>query len=165
MKQIKLSGKYGQGKVALIDDEDFERVSQYTWRMLGYQKNRAYPVRTVNHYVDGKRKQAMEYLHNFIMGRKDGMMVDHINRDKLDNRKSNLRHCTRYENYVNSVFTMSKTGIRGVSWHKKDKVYRVSFSFKGIKYRVGNYKDLESAKLAYQNKRKELCPDFAPLLT
>jgi len=71
----------------LIDDEDFERVSQYKW----FLDRDGYVIGS-----KGSRK-----LHSFLIGKKEGFVVDHINRDKLDNRKCNLRHVTQHENCLN----------------------------------------------------------------
>lgn len=75
-----------QGKRAIIDDEDYELVSKYKWHFDG-------------RYAAHKGRKKI-YMHRLIMG-KSPLDVDHINRDKLDNRRKNLRFCTRSQNLLN----------------------------------------------------------------
>lgn len=89
MKEIQLT----RGKVAIIDDDDYDRVSTFRWNW-----DSRYAKRTV--WFNGKCKTIM--MHSFIMGcPMKGLVTDHINRNKLDNRKSNLRICTQKENMDN----------------------------------------------------------------
>ena len=93
MKHIKLTGKHGLGKTALVDDEDFEKVNQFKWHLSG-----RYPVRNF-----GQRPNRLNIaLHRFLMNTPIGMVTDHKNGNGLDNRKSNLRICTVSENIMNS---------------------------------------------------------------
>ncbi len=88
MKKIKLT----QGKFALVDDEDFERLSKFKWCFGVYARR--------NFMVDNK--QVGFYMHWDIVGKPlKGMVVDHINGNELDNRRSNLRICTYSENNKN----------------------------------------------------------------
>jgi len=95
MKEIPLIGKYGTGKVALVDDDDFERLSKYRWCVDLIGVNSKGTCHAVG-YVDGKTTA----MHTAIMGRVPGMVIHHINGDGLDNRKENLRHCTNSENMM-----------------------------------------------------------------
>ena len=88
MKYIPLT----QGKQAIVDDEDFERVNQWKWCFhKGNNEKNAYAFR-----FNSIR------MHRFILNVPKGLHVDHINGDTLDNRKSNLRMCTNSENQLNS---------------------------------------------------------------
>lgn len=93
--KIPLYGKNGLGKYMLVDIEDVPKVSGYRWHVSdnGYAVNRR----------DGTTIRA----HRLIADTPTGMDTDHINHDKLDNRKSNLRVCTR------SVNLMNKQGVKG----------------------------------------------------
>jgi len=90
MKKIPLS----QGKFALVDDEDFERLSKYKWCL-----NNNYAGRRV---TTGYRKSTIIYMHSVINGTTIGKDTDHINRNKLDNRRENLRTCSRSDNIRNT---------------------------------------------------------------
>lgn len=130
----------------LIDTEDFERVSKHTWYKDCHGYGRG--------YVNGKHKRC----HNFIVGKApDGLVTDHINRNKLDNRKSNLRFCTPLVNTHNRVIP-SKTGYQGIRHRVGKRVERYSAEFKdqfGRTVYIGSYKSLESA-IENRNKALEL---------
>ena len=87
MKKIQLSNNKG---FALVSDEDFERVNQFKWIRNKY----GYAARTT--YTDGVK--GYMNMHRFIMGTPQGMDTNHINTDRLDNRRSNYRVCTRSQN-------------------------------------------------------------------
>jgi len=87
--EIWLNGHYGQGLHAKVDPEDYLRVSRYSW----YYRH-GYALSEIN----GKEMR----MHRFITGTiEDDIVVDHINRDRLDNRRSNLRELTAKENANN----------------------------------------------------------------
>lgn len=94
VEKIPLSGKKGLGLFVLVDRDDYEKVGGKKWHLSSY----GYAVRT--EYKDGKISKRL-YMHRVIMGCPDGMVVDHKNGNKLDNRKSNLRICTDAENHRN----------------------------------------------------------------
>ncbi|MFX4084528.1 HNH endonuclease signature motif containing protein [Sphingobium yanoikuyae] len=87
MKQIPLKG----GLFALVDDEDYEKVAAYKWTALRAKRSRTVYARTT---VSGKTA----YMHRIITGAPDGMTVDHVDGDGLNNRRSNLAICTQKEN-------------------------------------------------------------------
>lgn len=163
MKKIKASNT---NKYILVDDEDYARTSEYTWRIYKSHdlKRGNYAVRTINWYEGEKRRQKLQYLHHFIIGRKEGMMVDHINQNRLDNRKSNLRYCTQAQNYMNRTGTKSKSGYRGVRWSNKEGKWTASISLNYKKYYLGSFETAEKASKAYQEKAKELYGEFCPQL-
>ena len=100
MKQIKLNGKYGSGKFALVDDEDFDLINSFNWYLSG-----AYPVRSL-----GKRPNRTKIsMHRFLMNTPINKVTDHINGNGLDNRKSNLRICSISENTINSKKSANKS--------------------------------------------------------
>jgi len=110
MKEIQLT----QGKVALVDDEDFEYLSQWKWS--------AHKVHNVFYAVHHKPRNlgaGLIGMHRELMG-KDGIIIDHINGNGLDNRKNNLRVCTNAQNLQNrGVSTKNTSGYKGVFLDKR----------------------------------------------
>lgn len=92
-----------QGKVALVDIDDYERVSSFAWNAY-YDRHVWYGRRTTRWKDGDAKKQATILLHRFIMRLEAGdrRVVDHINGNGLDNRRANLRVCTNAENSRNS---------------------------------------------------------------
>lgn len=128
----------------LIDKEDYEVVSQFKWYIASHG------------YV--RRSSDKIYLHRFLMGSPEKLTVDHINRNKLDNRKSNLRICTQKENNRNrSKFKDKSSTYLGVT--KIDDYWRVTVHNKVI----GHFWDEEDAAIIYNRKVKELSCDFSLL--
>ena len=127
-----------KGKYALVDDEDYDRVMEYNWNIC-------------NNYAENNN---MGYLHRFIMNPPYDMVVDHIDHDKLNCRKYNLRVCSQQDNLKNSI---AKNKYKGVSWCKVKKKWRVSILYKHIGY----YKTEEEAAKIYDEKANELYGEFA----
>lgn len=129
----------------LIDLDDVDRVKEHRWSL----KDNGY-VRTV---YNG----ATTYLHRFVLSAgNNGLDVDHINHNKLDNRKKNLRVCTRSENAYNKP-TSNSYGVSGVTKLKRNlkKKYRASVRHKGKNIYLGYFdtaEEAEKARLAYENK-------------
>ena len=114
MKYIQLT----QGKRSIVDDDDYERLNKYNWSYTnhGYAQRRK--------IIDGK--SSIIHMHREIMGLtfNDGKFVDHINGDRLDNRKENLRLCTRTENNHNmKIGKHNKSGFKGVFHRTVKKKY------------------------------------------
>ena len=106
-----------QGYEAVIDAIDADIVGQKNWHAAP-RGNQVYAVAKTT--IDGK--SANLYLHKLLTKRQDGLCVDHIDRNGLNNRRSNLRMVTTSQNLMNSVANRrSKSGIRGVSYCKKTK--------------------------------------------
>src|SRR5688572_7781938 len=97
MKKIPLT----QGKFAVIDSEDFEKISKYNYHVVKGKSNNETFYACRYQIVEGK--ETTRSLHRDILDCKAGFDIDHINGDGLDNRKSNLREVTRSQNNCNSV--------------------------------------------------------------
>jgi hypothetical protein len=146
-----------KGKVAIVDDEDFEELSKYKWRFSSTE----YAVRHTT--VNGKKCQFR--MHRVVMNLGGSQLeVDHINHNTLDNRKSNLRICTHAENSrFSRKQSNNKSGYKGVCWSKRDKkwlatIYRPS----GNNY-IGLFSTPEEAAMAYDREAKILFGEFAYL--
>ena len=156
-KEIKLT----QGKVAIVDDEDFSWLSQWKWRY-----NSHYAVRA--DYLDHKRIGDTQ-MHRLINDTPDGYDTDHINGDKLDNRRSNLRTATRSENNFNTPPPITnRSGFKGVWWHDGQKRWWAHIQINGKRSHLGSFTTKEEAinarKIAEEtiilnqfNRRERLC--------
>ncbi len=152
MKQIKLT----QGKVAIVDDEDFEELSKYKWWA---RKSRGawYAMRAT--YLDGQHTLLM---HRAIMNAQKGQMLDHKNGNGLDNRHSNLRFCTHSQNQHNQRRRRNGTSrYKGVHWHAHTQKWFSQIRLNNTSYYIGVYKSEIDAAKAYDAKAKELFGRFA----
>ncbi|HXF60743.1 MAG TPA: HNH endonuclease signature motif containing protein [Caldilineaceae bacterium] len=141
--------RLGNGGMALVDEADYERVSRYTWTL---DKN-GYVVRK-----DGKRKLL---LHRFILDAPPGYDVDHINHDRLDNRRANLRLATRSQNNANSGPRPGASRFKGVSRHEG--AWRAEICVNGKRRRLGRYRNEIAAAKAYDRAAWAAWGEFAYL--
>lgn len=108
MKKIKLT----QGKYAIVDDEDFEWLNQWKWCYCKY---------VIRDIILNKKNKRI-YMHRLIMNTPEKMQTDHINGNKLDNRRNNLRICTQSQNNMNrKISKLNTSGYRGIYWDKDNK--------------------------------------------
>ncbi|ULT55392.1 HNH endonuclease [Neobacillus drentensis] len=149
MKEIKLY----DGSITVVDDEDFEKYGNYKYYSNGK-----------GHVYRNGEKGTM-YLHREIMNAPDGMIVDHINGDKLDNQKSNLRIATPRQNQFNKRKTGKETSsiYKGVCWIKKTSAWLSSIRIDGVRTNLGYYETEEAAAIAYNEKAKSYHGEFAVL--
>lgn len=151
MKTIQLT----QGKETIVDDEDYEMLMQWKWYF-----NNGYAKRTT-----GKRTKSINqktiYMHRVIMNSPHGMVTDHINMDKLDNRRSNLRICNGHQNSCNQGKPISNTsGFKGVSLIQ-GKYHRARLCVLGKEYHLGLFQTKEAAYEAYCKAAPILHGEFA----
>jgi HNH endonuclease len=156
-RRIKLT----RGQYALVDVEDFERLNEYSWycTSYGYAMCRTVPEKLRK----GKKRHA--YMHRLLCPVPEEMVVDHINRNKLDNRKANLRPATKRQNAWNGTFKKraGKTCYRGVLWDKALKKWRVRLDINGRRKSFGVYADEIEAAKAYDRVVKKYRGEFAVL--
>lgn len=145
-----------RGKCAIVDDEDFIRLNQWKWYCLK-ERNGFTAARTVQ--TGGSKKRIL--MHREIMRPPDGMQVDHINHDGLDNRRENLRICTNAENQMNTRPRGGTSQYIGVCWHKRDKRWSAKIQFCHKSYHLGNYATEEEAARAYDKAARKLHREFA----
>jgi hypothetical protein len=138
MKHIPLAN--GRG-VATVDDNTYDWLCEHSWYLhdCGYART----------CINGAQK----YMHRLIMDAKKGQEIDHINRDRLDNRKANLRFCTRFENYINSK-PLCREGLSsrfpGVCFDKRRHRWFTQIKRNGKKYFLGYFDLEEEAAKRYQ---------------
>ncbi|MGC4378281.1 MazG nucleotide pyrophosphohydrolase domain-containing protein [Fictibacillus sp. Mic-4] len=156
MKEIPLS----QGKVALVDDEDFEKLNCFKWHYaLGYARRN---IRLSN----GKRK--IIFMHRVIANTPDDMVTDHINGNTLDNRKINLRNVTKIQNTWNARKTASaKSNFKGVQYHKRTEdifgKWKARIQVNKRTINLGYFHSEIQAALAYNKAAEKYHGEFAVL--
>ena len=128
-----------------VDDEDLQRTSQHRWRLSA----QGYAYRYVT--VKGERSLCV-LLHRWLLNAPPKLQIDHINMNRLDNRRANLRLVTYAENKQN-VLSYVKPGrtsrFRGVSWSKQAKKWVAQTRLNNVGYYLGNYSDeAEAARVA-----------------
>lgn len=130
MKTISLTNKNKIPYFAIVDDEDFERVNKCKWQLMtaGTITKSYYAIRMI--WTNGIRKSI--YLHREVMGAEKGQSIDHIDRNGLNNQKSNLRFATLSQNQWNRKGWGTKTSskYKGVYWHKKQKMWFIKIGIK-----------------------------------
>lgn len=138
MRQIVLTG----GAIALLDDDDYDQISRLGWPwhvMSGY----------ASHSLS--RRPWRVLMHRHIMQPPPGTCIDHINRNKLDNRRLNLRLATNSLNSRNvGPLKNNTSGVRGV-WLDKHGKWCAETRYLGKKVYLGRYEHIEDAAAAYQD--------------
>lgn len=152
MKTIALS----QGFVALVDDEDFEALSRHRWFVLRSARS-AYARRQAA--VGGRRVHLL--MHRIILDAPSGMLVDHRNRDGLDNRRSNLRLCSPTDNARNRGAIVGASRYKGVAWDKNRGRWQVRLWIGGRQRSMGCFDSEVDAALAYDEAVRRHHGEFA----
>lgn len=140
-----------KGQVIFADIQDWDIITKYSWCI----SKTGYAVANIH----GK----VTKMHRYIIGEDNctGMVVDHINRDKLDNRRANLRVCSRAENQRNvTVSKTNKLGHLGIRMTKAGK-FNVRIVADGVEHHIGNFETLELAITARNEAENKYHGDFA----
>ena len=159
-KKIPLGGLKGSGKYIFIDTEDFELVEKYKWseNIDGYAN--AHIPDSGRSSVTGK----IILIHSLLIKAPKGMVTDHINGNKLDNRRKNLRICTRSQNLCNRGKQLNNTsGFKGVSWDKGKKKWEANIQTKGVFKFLGYFEDKIDAAKEYDKAATKYHRNFAKL--
>lgn len=154
MKQIKL----GSDHSTIIDDVDFQRVSKFKWfpskgrgttYAIGKVKRRGGIIETVR-------------MHQFIIGKKRGKWIDHIDGNGLNNSRSNLRRCSPKQNEGNSNMKSTNTsGFKGVSWDSKRYKWAACIAINYKTIHLGRFSEKLDAANAYDIAAKKHFGRFA----
>lgn len=136
------------GHLVMVDNEDFDRVKNINWR--GASTNGKY----ADNPVYGR-------MSRYLINCSEGMVVDHINGNPLDNRRSNLRICTQQQNLLNKSSSNGSSKYKGVRYNNCS--WSARLIYKGLEYNLGKYSAEEEAGRAYDKKAKELFGEFAYL--
>lgn len=154
-----------QGQVTFVDDADADlaKLNWYASLSKNYGK-RTFVARRSFAEIGNYRKIHAEYLHRVVLSRvlsrplAKGEIVDHINGNPLDNRRSNLRLASVAENSRNHGISKRNTsGVRGVSWHKGKRKWAAA-----ITIHLGYFDNLEDAQIARERAESEFWGEFAP---
>lgn len=135
-----------------VDDDDFEYLSKFKWYVC-IVKNTAYAERSVLN--NGIKKKIC--MHRDIMKTPDNLVVDHIDRDGLNNQKHNLRNCTPSQNQMNKK-SFGKSKYLGVSI-----CIRATIRINGKSTNLGSFKTEMAAAKAYDKAAKKFHGEFANL--
>ncbi|MBM3536051.1 MAG: endonuclease [Alphaproteobacteria bacterium] len=126
----------------IVDGEDFEVLNQVPWCVLRSR--------------DGRRQYAMRrsdnrhlFMHRVITGAPKGLDVDHINGNGLDNRRANLRICTRSQNLQNKPRRPGTSRFKGVSWNVRDHVWYAYVNVNKSVVSLGSFQDEVEAARTY----------------
>lgn len=151
MKRIPLRARDGSVRAhALVDDEDFEWLSQWAWQLHA------------EGYVQRVQRRAgrriLVLMHRLLMGL-PAAQVDHKNGDRLDNQRHNLRVTTPSGNQQNARLSIvAGSGHRNVYWREARRKYQVVFKVNGRGIHRGYFADLDDAIAEARAARKELHP-------
>lgn len=147
--KVPLHGRNGAVRAyTIVDERDAELVAGTRWSL----HSRGYAV--------GWRDGRLVLMHRLILGldRGDRRQADHLNRDRLDNRRANLRVVTGAENAQNVFRRHGMSRFRGVFWHKRDRIWFVQCRLNGVVYYLGRFADEEEAGRAAAAWRAEHMP-------
>lgn len=127
------------GLYAVVDSEDFDRVMQHTWHV----------VKKRDGILKVRRSSDKMPLHCFILGLPRGTEADHKNHKTLDNRKRNLRVCTRAQNNYNRRSFKGKSRFKGVSFSNNKKKWESRIGFNNMMLWLGYFDEEEDAAIVY----------------
>lgn len=162
--RYELLNEYGIGYTTkeekfYFDIEDFDLIKEYCWSM------------NKQGYLLAKRRDGVNktiYMHRLLMQNKlekenKKLQVDHVDCNKANNRKSNLRLVTSQQNRMNRKPMKNNTsGVPGVSYHSQSGLWSASIQYKKKKLYIGAYKDKREAIRARRKVEKRLFGEYAP---
>lgn len=150
-----------QGKVAIVDDCDFERANSLKWTYDKGGNKPGYAYRKVREPLgNGKYKVRHLSLQNFIMDVEIGVIVDHKNRNSLDYRRNNLRVATRAQNNANSG-PRGNAKYKGITRHTRDNYWGAQITTEGKYHHLGCFLTPEAAAKAYDQAAYAAWGEFA----
>jgi hypothetical protein len=157
MKRIPLT----KNEFAIVDEDLYEHLSKHKWYANTPRKGNKYAERT--ELRNGKKNRIL--MHRYILGESvNGKMVDHINGNGLDNRRSNLRVCTHSQNQKNQRrYATNRSGFKGVHFSRERKKWRAMIDVDCKKIHLGYFEDIYHAANAYDIAARTHHKEFANL--
>lgn len=139
-----------KGQLARVDPDDLDELGKYCWH--------AHVSTNGRYYARAGSKDGKVYMHRLLTGFPPE--VDHANDDSLDNRRFNLRTCSRSQNGANKGKQRHNTsGFKGVHLHKKK--WQAKIAVNGVTFCLGVHASPQLAALAYDRKAREMFGEFA----
>ena len=152
MKQIKIERS---DVYVLVDDDDYRELSQHKW----YLTSKGRPIGRVGLPPIGKLKPIM--MHRLIMEARPDQIVDHIDRNPLNNQRSNLRFATHSQNSMNRKARNTRSGYKGVCW--ADGKWLVQVYLKKKRLHRSSHVDLVEAAKKYDEVARAIFGEYAHL--
>lgn len=156
MKMIKLT----KDKETIVDDEDYEYLSQFKWQV----SSNGYAVRWVlKHEIHHTQTY---FMHRLLLKPNRDKEIDHINGDKLDNRKENLRITNRSNNAANCAkkkYKNNTSQFKGVGWYPRNNCWRAVIRIKSKYKHLGYFSNEIDAAKAYNKAAIKHFKQFANL--
>jgi len=135
-----------QNKVALIDDEDSELILGRKWHAC----RRRHHWYACAYYKTPDGRESSQSMHRVLLNAPPGVMVDHLNNNGLDNRRSNIRLATNSQNQANRcTLSQNTSGYKGVCWNKDSQQWQAGIKCNGRSTHLGLFASLEEAAAAY----------------
>ena len=148
-------GYTSKNEIFIFDKEDYDKIKNYCWSIT-HNKKGGY----VMAYDSNLKKKIM--LHRLIINCPPNMMVDHINHNKADNRKENLRLCNNQQNSMNHKISKRNTsGYTGVHWSNKSQKWESTLFENGNHHYLGRYDDIEEAVRVRREAELDYFGEFA----
>lgn len=164
MKAISLT----QGVIALVDDEDYDRLNQHKWYAVKSLDGPRWIAYRMSSRKDGQRRTSIG-MHREILTAPSDLEVDHVEHYPLsarliDNRKANLRLCNSMQNNWNfRKRCNTSSSFKGVGWSKEKKRWKARIKVNKQEKNLGYFEDEKEAARAYDRAAREAFGEFARL--
>jgi hypothetical protein len=161
MKQIEIKSQKHGNFIAIVDDEDFERVSKYHWR-IERGRTTDYAITQLDNRVTLRMHQVVLGVQTKV-GKERAESIDHIDHDGLNNRKANLRISTLGNSRNARLSKRNTTGFKGVCFHRESQRFRARIRVNYKLINIGAFTDPKVAAAAYNREAEKHFGEYAVL--